>query len=262
VTWDPNKIAANLEWLKHHPWFDEKPASIVEFLEDDYLRIAKGIRPGVRDELIQLFGTHTNGNRIARVRWAMFTGAIGIGKTTMASIVIPYMCHWVLCLKDPQEYYELLPGSKIAFMQMSTSGDQALETVYGDIKARVEHSPWFQNNYPYDPKFTNQLRFEKNIWVLPGSSAETSFEGYNILGGILDEADSHKITRDKNYAEQGWDTINSRIDSRFQDRGFLLTIGQMKKSSGFAAAKYKELKADTENAHTVRMTIWESRGWE
>lgn len=260
-TWDPKKIAADLQWLQDHPWFIEKPASIVEFLGEDYLNIAKGVRPGVRAELIHLFGEEVNGHRIANVRWAMFTGAIGIGKTTMASIVIPYMVHWVLCLKDPQDFYELLPGSRIAFMQMSTSEDQAKETLFGDIKARIEHSPWFQNNYQYDPNFKNQLRFPKEVWVLPGSSKETSFEGYNILGGILDEADSHQITKEKNYAEVGWDTINGRIDSRFQDRGFLLTVGQMKKANGFAAAKYKELNDDPENAHTVRMTIWESLGW-
>ena len=105
------------------------------------------------------------------------------------------------------------------------------------------------------------MRFEKDIWILPGSSAETSFEGYNILGGILDEADSHKVTKEKDYGEVGWNTINSRIDSRFQDQGFLLTIGQMKKANGFAANKYDELNRDTENSHTVRMTIWDSLGW-
>jgi hypothetical protein len=97
--------------------------------------------------------------------------------------------------------------------------------------------------------------------VLPGNSAETTFEGYNILGGILDEADSHKVTKDKDYAEQGWNTINSRINSRFGNKGFLLTVGQMKKSSGFAKKKYDELNKNTEDAHTVRMTIWESLGW-
>jgi hypothetical protein len=238
------------------------PASIEEFLGPDYLNIEKGIRPGVKAELIELFGEEVNPYRIARYRWGMFTGAIGIGKTTMASIVIPYMCHWILCLKNPQEFYDLLPGSRIAFMQMSTSDDQAKETVFGDIKARIEYSPWFQRNYPIDPKFSTQIRFSKDIWVLPGNSAETTFEGYNILGGILDEADSHKRTKDKDYAEAGWDTINSRIDSRYQDRGFLLTIGQMKSSSGFAATKYAELLKDKEHAHTVRMTIWESRGWD
>lgn len=233
-----------------------------EFLGPEYLNIEKGIRPGVRAELIELFGEEVNGERIARYRWAMFTGAIGIGKTTMASIVLPYMAHWTLCLKDPQDFYNLLPGSRIAFMQMSTSEDQAKETVFGDIKARIEYAPWFQRNYQYDPNFKNQLRFPKDIWVLPGNSAETTFEGYNILGGILDEADSHKVTKDRDYADQGWNTINSRIDSRFQDRGFLLTIGQMKKASGFAKRKYDELRKDKENAHTVRMTIWESLGWD
>lgn len=259
MTWDPVKAAADLEWLQKHPQFVEKPASIREFVNAGHLNIAKGIRPGIMTELVSLFGKEVNPERIALVRWGMFTGAIGIGKTTMASIVIPYMIHWVLCLRDPQDFYDLLPGSRIAFMQMSTSEDQAKETVFGDIKARIQYSDWFKD-HPYDPGFKNQLRFEKDVWVLPGSSLETSFEGYNILGGILDEADSHKVTKDKNYGEVGWDTINGRIDSRFQDRGFLLTVGQMKKANGFAANKYKELTEDS-NSHTVRMTIWESLGW-
>lgn len=264
---DSDKLAENLKWLQANPQFIEKPASIIEFLGPDYLNLVNdrrpdGVRPGVKAELVELFGEDVNPERIAKVRWAMFTGAIGIGKTTMASIILPYMVHWCLCLKDPQEFYDLLPGSRIAFMMMSTSEDQAKETLFGDVKARIQHSPWFTDNYPYDPDFKNQLRFAKDIWIIPGSSAETRFEGYNILGGILDEADSHKQTQEKDYAEAGWDTINGRIDSRFQDRGFLLTVGQMKKSNGFAAKKYKELKADTANAHTVRMTIWESIGWE
>lgn len=261
TSFDPKRAAAELQWLIKHPEFEQKPASIVEFLRADYLNIEKGIRAGVRQELVELFGEEVNDKRIARYRWAMFTGAIGIGKTTMASIILPYMCHWVLCLKDPQDYYELLPGSRIAFMQMSTSEDQAKETVFGDIKARIEHSPWFQRNYQYDPAFKNQLRFPKDIWVLPGNSAETTFEGYNILGGILDEADSHKVTKERDYAEVGFDTINARIDSRFQDKGFLLVVGQMKKASGFAKSKFDELNR-TEEAHTVRMTIWESMGWD
>lgn len=261
-TFDPKKAARELKFLQDYPHFIERPASIGEFLGKDYLNIQLGVRPGVRAELVEIFGEEVNGLRISRYRWGMFTGAIGIGKTTMASIVLPYMCHWILCLRNPQDYYELLPGSRIAFMQMSTSEDQAVETVFGDIKARIEYSPWFQNNYTFDPKFTKQLRFpQKDIWILPGNSAETTFEGYNILGGILDEADSHKITKEKDYAEQGFDTINSRIDSRFEDRGFLLVVGQMKKATGFAKRKYDEFNKEP-HAHTVRMTIWESKGWD
>ena len=181
--------------------------------------------------------------------------------TTVASIVLPYLCHWVLCLKDPQDFFDLLPGSRIAFMQMSTSEKQALEVVFGDIKARILHSPWFMNNFPFDPGFKNQIRFPKDIWIIPGDSSETTFEGYNILGGILDEADSHKVTQNKDYAEQGYTTIHTRISSRFQERGFLLVIGQMKSGTGFAAKKYAELKLNPK-AYAVRMAIWESLGWE
>lgn len=255
--------ADEIDFLSRNLHFEERPASIIEFVGENYLNIERGIRTGVMSELVELFGTEVNPHRIAKYRWGMFTGAIGIGKTTMASIILPYMTHWVLCLRDPQGFYDLLPGSRIAFMQMSTSEDQAVETVFGDIKARIEHSRWFNQSYPYDNKFTKQMRFpQKDIWILPGSSLETAFEGYNILGGILDEADSHKVTKEKDYADVGWDTINSRIDSRFQDRGFLLTVGQMKKANGFAKKKYEELNRDPENAHTVRMTIWESLGWD
>lgn len=267
---DPKKVAEETRWLLAHPHFDEKPASIREFVGVGYLDIEKKIRPGLMDALVDIFGEEVNPHLISDYERAMITGAIGIGKTTFASIALPYMAHWVLCLKDPQDYFELLPGSRIAFMQMSTSEQQAAEVVFGDIFARIKHADWFVNNYPHDDKFTKQIRFPKEIWILPGDSAETTFEGYNILGGILDEMDSHKVTKDKDYADVGYNTIDSRIASRFTrfdgdgqeagHKGLLICIGQMKKSSGFAAKKYKEFLKDPK-AYVCRMTIWESLGW-
>lgn len=260
MTFDPARLEAELKWLQAHPEFEERPATIREFVGSEYLNIEKRIRPAILLELEKIIGKKVRADKITAYARAIFTGGIGIGKTTIASIVLPYLAHWVLCLRDPQDYFDLLPGSRIAFMQMSTSGSQAKEVVFGDIKARVEHSPWFQEKYPFDSKFKNQLRFSKDIWILPGDSEETTFEGYNILGGILDEADSHKITQNKDYAEQGYTTIFSRVTSRFQDRGFILVIGQMKRANGFAARKYAEFKKD-DKAYAVRMTIWESFGW-
>lgn len=253
-------VVDEIQWLADNPQFDERPATLREFIGTDYLNIEKRIRPAVLIELEYIMGESVDGERMTAFAKAMVTGGIGIGKTTIASVVLPYLAHWVLCLKDPQDFFDLLPGSRIAFMQMSTSGSQAKEVVFGDIKARIEHSPWFKK-YPPNPNFKNQIRFPKEIWILPGDSAETTFEGYNILGGILDEADSHKVTQNKDYAEQGYDTIHARITSRFQERGFILVIGQMKRLNGFAAKKYKEFRKD-DKAYAVRMTIWESLGWD
>jgi hypothetical protein len=257
---DLAKLAEELAWLKANPAFEERPASLEEFLGPDYLNIREKIRKRIVVELREIMGSQVSGTRPTAFPEAMITGGIGIGKTTVASVVLPYLAHWVLCLKDPQDFYDLLPGSRIAFMQMSTSEKQALEVVFGDIKARIKHSPWFQK-HPYDPSFKNQLRFEKDIWIIPGDSSDLTFEGYNILGGIIDEADSHKVTQTKDYAEDGYNAISNRITSRFQDKGFLLVIGQMKMSGGFASRKYEEFKAKPD-AYAVRLAIWDSMGDE
>lgn len=253
------KWKEELDWLKKYPAFEQRPATIYEFLGPEYLNIEGKVRVRIKDSLTEIMGEEVSGDRIAKYPLAIISGAVGIGKTTIASIVLPWLCHWVLCLKDPQDYFDLLPGSRIAFMQMSTSGPQALEVIFGDIKARIQHSKWFAENFPFDPNFKNQIRFPKDIWIIPGDSAETTFEGYNILGGILDEADSHKVTKNKDYADVGYTSIYSRVTSRFQDRGFIMVIGQMKKANGFAARKFREFTADP-NAYAERMTIWESLG--
>lgn len=262
-TYDPARAAFELNWLIDHPEFIERPATIEEFLGPGYLETGNKIRPGIRDALIEIFGDEVQTSCIAKVQRAMVTGAIGIGKTTFASIALPYMVHWVLCLRDPQDYFNLLPGSRIAFMQMSTSESQAREVIFGDVFARINHSPWFIQNAPHDDKFTKQIRFPgKDIWILPGDSAETTFEGYNILAGIIDEMDSHKVTKDKDYADSGYNTIHARITSRFGDRGLVICIGQMKKAVGFAQRKYQEFLNDPKGSYVCRMTLWESHGWD
>ena len=210
---EPNflaRIAEEIAWLKDHPEFDERPASIKQFLGPGYLDIRSMVRDRLVPELVEIFGEEPNPYRIARYQKAIFTGGIGTGKSTMASIALCYMVHWLLCLKNPQKFFNLLPGSRIAVMMMSTSGAQARGVIFGDIKARVDNSDWFKK-YPYDKKFVNQIRFKKvvdgneePVWIIPGDSAETSFEGFNILCGILDEIDSHKVTKEKDYAEQGY----------------------------------------------------------
>lgn len=261
------------DFLLENPEFLDRPATIEEFIGPEYLDLESTLRDSVRAALVEIFGEHVSPHRISKARRAMFTGAIGIGKTTLASIAIPYMVHWVLCLKNPQEYFGLMKATRIAFMLMSTTDAQAKEVLFGDIKARLSDSPWAKRmnspwpDSPWDPAFKNQLRFPKEIWVLPGNSKEKSFEGYNILGGIIDEGDSHQVTANRDYAQVGYETIHNRISSRFTDpkakdtRGLLIVIGQMKSASGFMARKMKELEKD-DGAVVIRLTQWESFGWQ
>jgi hypothetical protein len=256
-----SKIAKEAAWLAANPDFEERPASIREFIGPDYLNIEKGVRPAVLDVLVDIFGEEPNSQKLSKYRQAIATGGIGWGKSTVASIALTYMVHWLLCLRDPQDFFDLLPGSRIALMMMSTSEPQARQVIFSDIKARIENSPWFRS-HPYDPKFRNQIRWsDKDIWIIPGDSSETTFEGYNILSGIIDEIDSHKVTKQKDYAEQGYTTIYSRMTSRFGDRGFVFCVGQTKYDGSFASRHYEEFKKDPDS-YAVKLALWESLGWE
>lgn len=174
-----------IQWLADNPDFLERPASVREFLNREYLDIESGVREAVLNVLVDIFGEEPNTYKMSKYREAIATGGIGWGKSTVASIALCYMVHWLLCLKDPQKFFNLLPGSRIAAMMMSTSEPQARQVIFSDIKARVDNSPWFKRKGGYDPKYRNQIRFPKDIWIIPGDSSETTFEGYNIL--CLDE---------------------------------------------------------------------------
>jgi hypothetical protein len=248
---------ADFQWLIDNPEFEERPPGIVEFLGPEYLNIRKNIRKRILRELLEIFGEEFQPGQIAKYAEALITGGIGIGKTTIASIVLSYMACCTLCLKDPQEYYKLLPGSKIAFMMMSTKRQQALEVIFQDTKARIDNSKWFKNRHPRDDAYKNLIQFPKNICIIPGDSLETTFEGYNILGGVMDEIDSHKLTLSKDYAESGYSTIRARITSRFGKQGFLVLIGQTKTEGGFAMRRMDEF-AIRDDAYAVKLAIWES----
>lgn len=258
--------AQEIQWLIDNPSFAERPASIREFVGPRYLNLQDNIRPGIMKALVDVFGDQVNAGTISVKRKAVFSGAIGVGKTTYASIALCYMVHWTYCLKDPQKFFDLMPGSRIAFMMMSTSERQAKEVLFGDVKARIEHSPWFQKFCQYDRGIKNQFRFDKDLWIVPGGSEETRFEGYNVLAAIVDEGDSHKQTDRKDYAEEGFNTLYSRIDSRFPDtvndthRGLIMVIGQMKSATGFMNRIFGEFQDDP-NGSSFRLTIWEAFGW-
>lgn len=200
--------------MRFNPFYlNRKAVRWAPFDKYEPARMIESIKPAGKSEIICISVKAENQLYVTK-------DFIVTHNTTFASIALPYMTHWVLCLRDPQKFFELLPGSRIAFMQMSTSEKQAGEVVFGDIFARIKHSEWFTQNYPYDPKFTKQIRFPKDIWILPGGSEETAFEGYNILAGILDEMDSHKVTDQKDYADTGYDCADSSTEI-LSKRGWL-----------------------------------------
>lgn len=147
------------------------------------------------------------------------------------------------------------PGSAIQMMNMANNEIKARKIVFGEIKARIDRSPWFMNRFKYKQDVTSELRFPNNIYIIPGNSQDTFFEGYNIFSGVIDEADSHTKTPEKDCAQIGYDAIKERIRSRFGMKGILMTIGSPKVTDGFLMKRFYEAKK-IDRSYSVIIPYW------
>lgn len=235
-----------LLWLEKNPEYEERPVDIETFIKsNDYLNLSEHIRQRILDELKVIFPETPKGGKVSTYLEVVLMCGIGWGKTYFSALLMIYMIYLVLCMKNPQKFYGLSPGTPIHFMLMSNSERQARDVIFTNMKTLIDNSPWFQlGGRAYDQNIQTQLIFPKQIYLIPGNSQETFFEGYNILGGIIDEADAHKKTPEKDYAEEGYRAITRRIVSRFQDKGVIVIIGSPKTIDGFLMTRFKAGEED------------------
>lgn len=190
------------------------------------------------------------------------------------SILASYMAYKLLCLRNPQKTFNLAPSSKIAIMNMSVSASQAKRVVFGEIKNKLDYSPWFQRNYPPNPRIRSELQFDwspnvpdpdriyKNIYIIPGSSSGFAPLGYNLFCGIIDEATLWRDTDNKDYVEEVYSIIKRRITSRFMDKGLIVLGGSPMYSTDFLEKRIKQHEEAEEKDSKImvrRRSHWDAK---
>ncbi len=229
-------------WREQVAIYEQPPAPPAEFVTSPlYLGLGRRVYPVVLQTLQEVFAGNYNE---AAICWG-----IGSGKSFFSSLAISYLLHRTLCLRDPQAYYGLAPGSAIAFLNMSASAGQAQRVVFNEIKQRVSGSPWFRR-FCSEARFgkhalqvlSEEIRLPKHLVVVTGNSAETCPLGYNLLGAVLDEAAFLLTTGDgrRDAAEEIYHALRRRITSRFFDRGLLVLISSPKHVGDFLERKLAE----------------------
>lgn len=161
-----SKILTDL-WYRD---YDEIPVDIDTFLDnEDYLGEAgASIYPQWREELRVIFDE----NRENEVNEAIFTGAIGLGKSQIAVTGIAYILYKLLCLKNPQEYYGLSPASRIAIVLINISLTQSNIVAYSKLQGLLTSSPWFRRNGTIHMKGEEEVFIPaKGIYIIVGSRA-------------------------------------------------------------------------------------------
>ena len=257
AAWQPHlaRLSGHLSrlsprWNEQLSDYAQPPAPIEEFVTSPlYLGLEGKVYPGVLESVRAIFEGDYNE--------AVLCWGIGAGKSFLSSLSIAYMLHRTLCLRDPQEHFGLAPDSTIAFMNMAPSAQQARRVVFSEIRNRIQNSPWFHSPFVQCEVLQSELRFPKHIVVVPGCSAETFPLGYNLLGAVVDEAAWFIETEEgKGCAEEIYNALQRRIQSRFLDRGLVILISSPRHTEDFIENKLREAESNPQ-VYASRKPVWE-----
>ena len=175
------------------------------------------------------FALDLDGNR--RGIFSGNTGAIGVGKTTVADVALGYKLCGLSCLRDPARYYGLLPDEKIVFGIYSKTLTQAADAGYYKLRGYIDNSTYFREHFPRDMKKDSRIDFEPNtkkkIQVSQGSRSGHAL-GIDLFAFLMDEANFMEEKQDKATGKnvgQAYDLYNAtytRLQSRFGRPGGVL----------------------------------------
>lgn len=163
--------------------FDEIPVDIETFIKDpNYLggsyvnESGKCIvYPFWIEKFKELFRDgKTNFNEV------ILTGAIGLGKTTIAVIGTAYTIYKLMCLKNPQQYYEQKPNSKIYVAFFNITLELSYGVAYKDLQEALIKSPWFAKRGTVSGRKNLVYTPSKGIEFMVGSKPEHAL-GKNVF---------------------------------------------------------------------------------
>lgn len=149
--------------------FDEVPVDIDTFIEHpDYLGglLDKGdsVYPYWREKLRAIFSTKN------KYQECIFSGSIGQGKSTIATIGMLYILHNLLCLRRPNTYYNLTKSSVIALAVLNITLDAAYGVGYRMLMDMLKESPWFLRHGKLKGSKGNEVYVPgKGIEIIVGS---------------------------------------------------------------------------------------------
>ena len=212
--------------------YKEMPVDIETFLDDD-LYLGKALKNGEGKSTIYPYWRKVLKKIFPNpfdtvYRTAIFTGAIGLGKTVVSDVGIAYMIYRLICLKDPYEFYGLQRADTISFVFLNNTIDNAKDVAWKKLHSMLLLSPWFcshgsVNNAKKDPEWQPP----DGIDLIAGSSANHMI-GRCVLGVFVDEANFSATSQDiEKQKKKMLDLVTSasiRMQSRFMKGEFNPTI--------------------------------------
>ena len=148
-----------------------------------------------KDAIIEIFESPT------RINQVILTGAMGVGKTTTAVLIILRVIYELSCYENVASLFNLAPISRIAFAYLSVTKDQAMMSGFAKMIEWVDDIPYFKEHFQRKQGLDSMLVWpNERLFVTVGSN-HNHFIGLDMIGAILDEANFREMagTRDNEY---------------------------------------------------------------
>lgn len=210
--------------------YDEVPVDIHTFLHNKkYLGNAlydnEGrftVFPYWEQKLKEIFPTNTT----TQYNTIIFTGAIGLGKSTIAVICLLYLLYRLLCLKDPYLYYGLQPIDKITISLMNITIENAKGVAQDKMNQMILASEWFMSHGEMAGTTNLEYRPEKHIEIIAASS-NNQVIGRALFANFTDEVNfglTSDVEKLKKKQKQLISQVDARMKSRFMRGTYLPTL--------------------------------------
>ena len=245
-----------------------RPVTIEQFLDDDYYfgHVGRTLYPAWRSDLIYVCSA---GSPVAE--WVL-TGAIGAGKTYSALVAQAFKVYLLSCLRSPQAYYGLAPGTEIAFGCFNVTLRNAASIDFIQMRRFFDSSPYFKEQFGRRKSKDTRIEWpQANLFIQEGST-EIHALGSNLFSVVIDEMNFMRKLRnlpkgedakERDQAYQLYNHTSRRIKSRFAQHGWCpglaCLVSSRRTQSSFLEEHLRMMRGSSE-LHVSDYSLWDTKG--
>jgi len=175
----------------------------------------------------------------------------GSGKDRTIAKMMSYTVYLLLCMRDPQGFFELGRNSQIDLVNVSINAKLAKDVFFKNLctVVRMTINPatnknWFEeqglNLTPGKDIQSLEIRFPRSITCHSLNSESYTGEGLSILMAAMDEVGGFPV----NGGVALYDSLRSSIRSRFPTQGKLLLMSYKYADNDLMEIKFREALKD------------------
>lgn len=181
--------------------------------------------------------------------------SIGVGKSTIAELIMMRKMYELSCFRNINAMFNLMSKTNIMFLYFSVNQKQAERTGFGEYRALIDNSPYFNENFQRNPRLNSLLVFPGGISYAYGSSASDSI-GMSVICSMLDEANflgGNGPSKDSEKATDLYANIVNRSNSRFiVDGGVNHSLNILVSSATYEnSATERQIRLSRNDPHTI-----------